>query len=382
MTGLVATGLKVARVAMTLAAASVAMPSRAAIHVDRVAISAVAPTSLPTQVNGRVVQATASGGYLRQWPGTYFETGFRGTTAMFRIGQGDVILHLLVDGRDVQTLVKPAVGLYRLSGLPAGQHQLRIEVATETQSSPTVFGGFFADGRTRAVTFARRRRQIEYIGDSHTVGYGDLSRQRQCTPDKVWATTDTSRGFGAMLARRYDADYEVNAISGRGVVRNYDGFAADKLPDVYPYVLFDKQSPANDPEWHPQIIVVALGTNDFTTALRPGEKWASREALHLDYEARYTLFMRDLRARNPNAHFVLWATDMANGEIESEVGKVVAQLQASGEPRVTFVPISGLAFSGCHSHPSLSDQEIIARKLGAAIAAAVGWADKRPHPRS
>jgi len=30
-----------------------------------------------------------------------------------------------------------------------------------------------------------------------------------------------------LVARRFDADYQVNAISGRGLVRNYDGFAPE-----------------------------------------------------------------------------------------------------------------------------------------------------------
>ncbi|TDA72279.1 GDSL family lipase, partial [Halomonas marinisediminis] len=75
-----------------------------------------------------------------------------------------------------------------------------------SQAAPTGFGPFYAEPGTVAEPLPRRARQIEFVGDSHTVGYGVTSPTRTCSEADVWATTDTSRGFGAMLARRYGAD--------------------------------------------------------------------------------------------------------------------------------------------------------------------------------
>ena len=66
-----------------------------------------------------------------------------------------------------------------------------------------------------------------------------------------------------------------------------------------------------------------------------------------------------LRARNPRAFFILWATDMAEHEIQQEAGKVAAQLQSKGDPRVAFIPVEGLAMTGCHWHPSVADHDAI-----------------------
>jgi len=155
----------------------------------------------------------------------------------------------------------------------------------------------------------------------------------------------------------------VNAISGRGIVRNYNGFSADTMPQAYPYVLFGKATRYDDAGWKPQLIVIALGTNDFTTPLNPGEKWKTRDALHEDFEASYAGFVRALRARNPNAYFLLWATDMAGGEIATEVTRVVERLHAAGEQRVAFVPVGGLNLSACNYHPSAADDRTIAAAL-------------------
>jgi hypothetical protein len=152
-------------------------------------------------------------------------------------------------------------------------------------------------------------------------------------------------------------------------VRNYGGFAADTLPQAYPFVLFDKREMYNDPAWRPQLIVVGLGTNDFSTQLQAGEKWKSREELRADYEATYLVFLKRLRSRNPTAFFILWSLDNSRGEIESEVSKVTQLWRSSGESRVAFVPLSGTAMTGCDWHPSTADDALMARTIGDIIAA-------------
>jgi lysophospholipase L1-like esterase len=328
-------------------------------------VSAKAGAPLPMHIGGRV-ERTADG-YRRQWPGTYFEANFRGEGVLLKIGEGDVILRVSVDATTAATLVKPKPGFYRVDGLASGRHTIRVDVASESQAASTVFGGFYAMPGTRALPSPARARQIEFIGDSHTVGYGNISTKRDCTQDEVWATTDSSQAMPALTARRYGADYQVNAISGRGIVRNYNGMPADTVPAAYPFTLFDKAKRYADPAWHPRLFVIALGTNDFTTPLHPGEPWKTRDALHADYEQRYVEFVKRLRARDPNAHVVLWATDMADGEIASEVGKVAARLKAAGERNVAFVPVTGLAFTGCHAHPSTADDARITTALSTYI---------------
>ena len=342
------------------ASAATAAP---AVSPASVALSGLKP--LPLNVGGRV-ESTGDGKmstYAYQWPGTYFETAFTGTDAYFQVGTGDVILHVTVDGQALAPMVKPAVGLYHIGGLAAGAHTARIEVATESQAGPDHFGGFFATEGTVPGALPRRGRQIEFVGDSHTVGYGNISATRDCTTDQVWATTDDTQAFGPVTAHHYGADYRVNAISGRGIVRNYDGFPADHLPQAYPYLLFDKAIADPDTSWQPQVVVMALGTNDFSTALKPTEQWKTRDELHADYEKTYVAFVHSLRARYPGAYFVLWGTGMANGEIETEEQKVVDQVKAGGETRITFLPINTLTFTGCHAHPSTADDQTISGVL-------------------
>jgi lysophospholipase L1-like esterase len=353
----------------------------AAASVTPLPAGAVPGPVLPLRVEGRTQRIAA--GWRRQWPGTYVEGAFRGRAAMLRVGAGEAILHVLVDGKPVTTLVKPAAGLYRVYGLAAGAHVLRVEVASESQAGPTILGGLFATAGTTPLPAPRvLARQIEFIGDSHTVGYGNRSATRDCSEAQVWATTDTSQGVAGQVARRMHADYRVHAISGRGVVRNYGGLAADTLPDAYPFTLFDKAGRADDAGWHPQLIVIALGTNDFSTALKPGERWATRAALRADYEMRYMRFVGSLRRAHPQAEVLLWATDAADGEVAAEEAKVVARLTAEGMRGIGFVAAPKLAMSGCHAHPSAADDTLIADAILRHVDARAGiWRRRPPHRR-
>jgi lysophospholipase L1-like esterase len=313
------------------------------------------PSATPNNFGGR--------NYIYQWPGTCFRAAFQGPSVFFRIVKGEEILHITIDSQSTAPLVKPTSGVYEIDSLSPGAHTIAIFVATESQAAPDTFGGFAIPSREKVLTPVPRHQQVEFIGDSFTVGYGDLSTTSTCDDAKVWADTDDTLAFGPLTARHYHADYQVNAISGRGVVRNYNGGKADTLPQAYPYVLFDKKQKYTDPAWNPQVIVVSLGTNDFSTALNPGEPWKTREQLHADYEATYAKFLQQLRAKNPSAYILVWATDVAKGEVEAESQKVVQQLQKQGHRNIAYLPVNGLGFTGCNGHPSLADHRTISEDL-------------------
>jgi lysophospholipase L1-like esterase len=367
-----------------IAAALLALPASAQTSPAGPAQNPPQLKPLPFSIGGRVLAMPSmdprfgAHAFVYQWPGTYFEAAFQGTQVCFAVSAGDVILHFSLDDQPPTALVKPGPGAHCASSPVAGRHRIRVDIVTESQSAPGTFLGFAIPAGERALGPPHRTRQIEFIGDSHTVGYGNTSPTRKCTEDQVWATTNTSQAFGALVARHYNADYQINAISGHGIVRNYNGSPGDPVPVAYPWILFDHKQIYGDSNWHPQVIVIALGTNDFTTKLNPGEKWKTRDQLHADYEATYLRYLETLRAENAHAYFILWATDMADGEIETEVSKVADQWKAKGETRVAYLPVDGLSFTACNYHPSLADDQTIAAELEKDIDAVPGiWSLQR-----
>lgn len=309
-----------------------------------------------TSAGSAIITTTAT----YQWPGTYFTAAFGGDEVSIRLDDSTNILTVAIDGQLKDTLKKPGAVVKTYKGLGKGQHVIRLERLTETQGTKGTFIGFFAP-KGKSLTIQPRARQIEFIGDSYTVGYGNTSTSRQCSPDELWATTNTQQAYGPLTAKAFKADYQINAFSGRGIVRNYDGFAGDTLPGLYPYSLFDKQAEYKDDRWNPQIIVIGLGGNDFSTPVKPGEKWKDEAALKADYEASFVTFVKTLRAQNPEAFFLL--TKYEGPTVADEVEKVAAQLKAQGETRVDTIGLDGFALNGCDWHLDSNDHKRIFEQL-------------------
>lgn len=335
--------------------------------------------ALPLHIGGRIVPVSADDpaqGYTHQWPGTYFEARFKGKDIHLRLNDSVNKFNVYVDGQKVATPNRPGEGDILLGPFTDTEHTIRAEKLTEAAWTSAQFTGFFVSDPANVLPAPEASpREIEFIGDSYTVGYGNTSRTRDCPGEQVWATTNTQLAFGPLIARHFNADYRINAISGRGVVRNYNGGEGLHLPQAYAYTVAPQIVETAD--WRPQIIVIGLGTNDFSTPLHGGEVWTTREDLHSDYEQTYVQFVQTLRAQNPQAFFILMATDQANGEIQSEVRKVLAALRAAGENRIDFIPMNNLTFGGCDWHPTTADDAQVAASLIAFIEARPAlWQDK------
>lgn len=320
-----------------------------------------------------VARVDASQGGRRwdhQWPGTYFESRFEGARVYVDLGTGPVHARVSVDGVEVADLLAPGKRMLGIEGLSPGDHTVRVDFVNENQAGIQSFGGFAVPSGSNALPAPpARKRSIEFIGDSYTVGYGAASASRTCTAEELWRTTDNSLAFGPQVARHFGADYRVMAISGRGMVRNFANSPGPTLPEAYAHLLPSLPAPAPEPVdagWSPQVIVIGLGTNDFSTPVAAGEPWRDGAALSAAFEARYVDFVKGLHRRLPSARFLLLATDAGAGAAERAVGRVQSSLRAAGVA-VDWLALGALQLEACDWHPSRADQASMAAKVIAAI---------------
>lgn len=323
--------------------------------------AALIQTPLPLNIGGRVAPAPG-GAHDFGWPGVYFEGRFIGPSVEIAVDTGEEHVAVSIDGVRKAELTKSGQIRLKLDRLGPGEHVVRLDKLTESQSGSSRFQGFFVGEGGKALPAQARPRRIEFIGDSHTVGYGVRSASRDCTQQQVHDLTDTSLAFGPILARRLDADYRIEAFSGRGVVRNYNGLApGEPLPVLLPRLIPGQDQPrvAADDGWSPDLLVIGLGTNDFSTPLKPDEPWADEAALRKDYRDRYVAFIEGLKANRPKAKVFLIAGDT----FAEDVAEVADRTGAKA------VRITGMDRSACHGHPSVADQIMMADRLEAAITA-------------
>ena len=316
---------------------------------------------LPMHVGGLAADA-AAGGKTYQWPGIYFEAQFSGPEVIVRFDDNANNFNVIVDGRNRMIVRKPGQTDITIDNLGPGPHSIRLEKRSETQHATGRFIGFAVPSAAdiRPAPPARPR-QIEFIGDSLTAGYGNTSAFGDCHGDDVFETTDTQEAFGPLIARHYDADYRIEAYSGAGLVRNSGGRTPDfHMTDLIARPILDQ--PGADPSsWAPQVVVINLGGNDFNSPVQAGEKWPDPASLGLDYRTSYVAFVKTLRTRYPKAEILLSTTTDKIPFLPALVDTVFADLKASGVTGIDRINWPAMQRTACDRHPNIRDDAAIAQ---------------------
>ncbi|MEH0399598.1 GDSL-type esterase/lipase family protein [[Kitasatospora] papulosa] len=330
-----------------------AQPGR---RVPALSVSEQAHTAGRVKDHGRTVEFS--------WPGVYFEGRFRGTGLGVVLDCAAADYDVQVDGTTVATLVTPGDTTHWIDGLRDGEHTVRVVRRNDTPGDTSTFGGFVAaPGGTVLGRPAPRDRQIEFIGDSLTMGYGNVSGTRACDPEQLRRTTNSDVSHGALTARQLDADYQINGLSGLGMVRNVAGICPDVTYRTYydrALLNVDGDVWQNPGTWRPQVVVVNLGSNDFSD-LTPGEAWTP-DSLAAAYRTAYGEFLRELRTRNGAGTLLVAVGFDRNAE---HVRQVVEARNDAGDSGVHYwyLDQSGLDFLGCDGHTSAHDDRVIADRL-------------------
>jgi hypothetical protein len=334
--------------------------------------------ALPVHAVGRMrVQPLAgpmppgANAYVHQWPGVYFEAAFSGDRVVLAFADAANEYRLLVDRQAPVVIAQPGDAQVRIEGLGPGLHRLRLEKVTESTGARGAFRGFYIPAGEQADVAPPRARQIEFVGDSLMSGFGARSGKVQCTGDEARLTGDTQQAYAALSAKRLDADYQINAISGRGLIRNFGGHAPDgAMLQVYPYAFFDRSQPYSDPDWRPQIVVVRL-IADFVSPLQPGERWTDFGQVANDYVSGYAALIASLHARDPAAMILAqWPDarqlgDPAHAEAFEAMRQAIAAAAAQAGAPLAFFPldVDQSQVEGCAHHPGLETHARMAAAL-------------------
>ncbi|MDX2824842.1 SGNH/GDSL hydrolase family protein [Streptomyces ipomoeae] len=340
-------------------------------------VTAVAPPSEAATAQARFhtvgrVKRDADGSVRYTWPGISFEGRFRGTGIGVVLDDSDNDYDVQIDGTTTATLVTPGRTTSWIGGLADTEHRVRLVKRTESPWAAGRFGGFVA--APGGVILARpraRSRQIEFIGDSNTAGYGNVSGTRDCSSNGgVNRNSNADLAFGALTARSLDADHQINAYSGRGMVRNYNGGSpGTDFRTYYDRALLNVEGDVwrKPATWRPQVVVVGLGINDFSTPLNPGERWTTEAELIAAYETAYHGFLDKLRARHgPRTFIVVGATRVGSTNAFAQTAERIARTRnGQGDHRVGYwyYGDADLDHLGCDWHPSARDHRIISGLL-------------------
>ncbi len=166
-------------------------------------------------------------------------------------------------GRDTTIVLAEKLG--------RGAHCMTLLKRTEGEQGRTTFHAFGTTGELLQAE-PLRGRYIEFIGDSYTCGYGTENSKRD-DPFKA-ETENCNLTYAAVISRYFNADYNLVSHSGRGIARNYDDWGKDipgtTMPEKYDRLFDESAEPACPPaERIPDLVVIYLGANDFSTGKQP-----------------------------------------------------------------------------------------------------------------
>lgn len=159
------------------------------------------------------------------------------------------------------------------SGEGDESHIITICKMSENQKGKLSLAKFITDGVIEKVDDDGKKLKIEFIGDSITCGFGNLSNDR----NRLFFPNDENgwMSHAAIAARKLDAQFSILSYSGIAITKGLGKFEwmAPSMPDLYPYTdrLIEEQQGRKEPftnwdfnKFRPDVIVLNLGTNDAT----------------------------------------------------------------------------------------------------------------------
>jgi hypothetical protein len=182
--------------------------------------------------------------------------------------------------------------------------------------------------------------------------------------------------YGPLIAREFNADWLLSAVSGIGIVRNWNS-PGPVMPDVYPHLFLnaDTTTSWSAEAFVPDLISVCLGTNDFSD----GDGSHDRAPLDsAEFVGKYVLFIQTLRDRYPNAPICCLNSPILAPDKNAKLTRYVAEtariLQTAGGDR-NIHPFSFFRqFNhGCTGHPDKSDHRLMADELIPFFKKIVNW---------
>lgn len=321
-------------------------------------------TPLPARIGGPVA-AASDGGLLHEWPGITLQAEFSGTAINLRLDDSENRWRVEIDDSTIE-LSRPGRQELHVHDLQPGAHRITVQKLGESAAASELSGLYLPPGTKPLPAPPARAELVEFIGDSDTVGFGNTAAIRSCTGEEIFAATDTTRAYPALVAKAMGADLRIYARSGIGLLRNYGG-GGTVMPQLYPHPLPSQRAIPELPHQAANVIVIALGSNDFGSPLPPGEAWSNKAELAADFAPALVRLAQQALARSPSARLVLLAFGEYGPELIEAHEVAARDLRATGVP-VQVVKLGKLRRNACLWHPSLADHQAIARQLLAALA--------------
>lgn len=257
------------------------------------------------------------------------------------------------------------------TNLYKGIHEIKMIKRNEFNIGYVKFLGFdFGDGKLLAAPKHLERR-IEVIGDSITCGFGNEGQDESV--EYVPSLDNGYLSYGAIAGRSLNAETIIIGCSGFGVMQSYDGDTSQTVPSRYSMVVPDKDIKWDFTKWTPQVVVVNLGTNDFSFGSIPDIN---------KFNEAYINFIKEIYCNYKMAKVICTVGPLMEGEALKTIRrcmncKILPYFYDKDMDFVSYFEFEpqdkekdGCGVSG---HPSIKTHEIMAKALENKIRKIMDW---------
>ena len=249
-----------------------------------------------------------------------------------------------------------------------GIHEVVLQKRTEGEQGKTTIHEFTAARFLPATPLLDR--QLEFIGDSYTCGYGSENSVKT-DPFKP-ETENAAKTYAAIGSRYFEADYFAIAHSGMGISRNYNSkYPNWWMPDRY-LQTFDMDSTqatrwsVTDDAFRPAMTIIYLGANDFSVAMQPKYE---------NFRDQYYRLLREIKANYGEDYPILCVTTKTHEYLFTYVRDLVNNCGMKNVYYLGYCPAvhNNSSDLGASSHPSYLGHQKLAYALIPYIATITGW---------
>ncbi len=317
------------------------------------------------------------------WGPIGLKARFQGKSVRVKLSDAQNTFTYSIDGGPQQLLAASAETERMLaSDLPDGEHTLELFRRSEGGYGKTVVGGLLLDpGKALLSPPPRPPHKLEVVGDSISAGFGDEGMSGS-TP----ATQNGYMAYGPQLARLLDAEWSIVAHSGQGLYRNLCEALPPSKPHMPDEFLLTQHPAVMGPSWdftswQPDVLIVALGTNDFAD-YPVGSCPAPTSAA---FQSAYQAFLSLVRSKYPHAEVFALGTFIATaGNAFGTCNQTIcAAVKAQSDPHLHCIdPSLGAEgmwltgpgdYIGDWTHPTVAGHTKLAQKLAQVIKPVLGW---------
>ncbi|MEH6534417.1 MAG: SGNH/GDSL hydrolase family protein [Photobacterium frigidiphilum] len=342
---------------MSLAKAAILMASM--VLSSNAFATTIFATDYRINYEGRHVKNWSQGHVELNWPGSSVKFEFSGTQLAVNLDGRGTQFDVMVDG-EFSHILKMSAGLanYEILNFPK-ETNVDVELIKRNENDDAMIRieSFETDGEIEGIW--HQQPHILFYGDSITVGYGNESNKRECTTAEVIDTTNARLSYASVAADMLDASRTMVAYSGLGMVRNWNGGEPyHNLPHYKNKVGSIFTAGEEYQDRHPDLVVINLGSNDFSTPLQPSEPWPDMGVFFDEWVNTYVDFILEQRSRYGDVPILMISKDWFREPMSAVEGQLAAR---NIEDVYTHYYMT--EHLGCMGHPIASEHQVMAENL-------------------